>query len=46
MSLFDGHAGFFKKIAKDITQNHETTNKEWKHQIPVEWLYGNIWSKN
>ena len=29
-----------KEHSRILPQNHETTNKEWKHQVPVKWLGG------
>ena len=33
-----------KEYSRILPQNHETTNKKWKHQVPMEWLsYKVIW---
>ena len=37
-----------KEYSRILPQNHETTNKKWKHQVPMEWLFtGNVekWCK-
>ena len=31
-----------KEYSRILPQNHETTNKKWKHQVPMEWLYDNL----